>query len=372
MVNVCTNGTTMNKIKSKLKAIKNKYGIALPIAEALTLSTIGGGLLQKGGYLDNNEDSTEISYGKLHREMTPQEKSDAILMSSIIMTEGCSLDAYQDDVGIWTYGAGCTKTKEGKSVKAGDKLKSNEEAFDVANHHIKERIDYVFDYIRRELTPEQKAGLKSFAYNCGAGTLVKDGELTKLGKAVNEGNDDFVIREMLTYNKAGGRFMKGLFFRRVLEAYIYQGFIPIEELQKCIIGGIYNVSYNQEMKDIFGLKELRIRGRGRRAKTKATYIDSAITNPEVAKKMVDICQIPVQGKVSDKYAKFHMGEEIAEFLPKCFRANTLKLDENILADMNREISQGVDVINIKDKTQVASVGPDIGLFLRTLKSIRGK
>lgn len=366
MVNVCAKDTTMNKIKSKLKAIKNKYGVALPIAEALTFVTIGGGLLQKGSsLLQENENKTEVLLSdSASKEMTPQEKSDAILMSSIIMTEGCSLDAYKDDVGVWTYGAGCTKTKEGRSVKAGDKLKSNEEAFDVATHHIKERIDYVFDYITRDLTPEQKAGLKCFAYNCGAGTLVKDGELTKLGKAVNEGNDDFVVREMLTYNRAGGRFMKGLFFRRILEAYIYQGFITLDDLQKCIIGGIYNVCHNQEMKNIFSLRELRSKKKSVRVIGMSAAVDNAISSPSVAKRLLTICQTPIDGKISDKYAKFHLGEKIYDFLPEDLRVNTAVPDSGLFMDIRNEISGEKDLLKIEANTQKASVLPDFRTLFR--------
>lgn len=56
--------------------IPDLYGVALPIAEALTFGTIGGGLLQKGSsLLLENENKTEVLLSdSSSKEMTPQEK----------------------------------------------------------------------------------------------------------------------------------------------------------------------------------------------------------------------------------------------------------------------------------------------------------
>ena len=305
------------------------------------------------------------------KTLTDKEKTNATLMSVLIMLEGCALEAYPDDIGVWTYGIGNTLTIDGKAVKKGDTLASKEEAFEVANHHIREQVDYIFDYIKRDLTPEQKAALKSFAYNCGAGTLVKDGELTKLGKAVNDGNDDFVIHEMLTYNRAGGSFMKGLFFRRALEAYIYQGFMPVEKLQKCIIGGIGNVSCNMEMKEIFKIKETKAKKKGKKFKNNATYDDAAITDRNVAEKMLSVCQMPVEGEIPKKYIKFHIGEQICEFLPENLTTdNNLLCNEKILAEVKENPPCELSTLKLKDNKQIASIFPDFKDVYQKLKNLR--
>lgn len=307
----------MGKIKENLRKIKGKYGVTAVIAGFLA---VGG--LQYDAIQNEKEQKTEQRKDK--KEMTPEEQSDATLISVLIQLEGLNLNAYADDIGVWTYGIGCTKTIEGNPVKKGDVLKNNKEAFTVANYHIKERIDWVFDYIDRVLNPNQKAALKSFAYNCGADIFVQDGKLTKLGEAVNRGDDDFVIKNMLTYNKAGGSFMRGLFFRRVLEAYIYQGFVSLVDLQKCVIGGIGNVSCNKEMLDNFNVQCTYKRNKRGRKKVRGTFSDAAITDSSVAQKMIEICQTPIKGEVSQKYADFHTGEQVIAFLPKRYTITSVK------------------------------------------------
>ena len=355
----------MNNAKRKLEALKRKCGLTLPLAGVLTLGAVGHVLTTKHGSMNKTEVVTK------NNTMTDQEKTDATLMSVLIMMEGCSLEAYPDDIGVWTYGVGSTQKTDGKAVKKGDTLESKEEAFNVADYHIRERVDYVFDYIKRDLTPEQKAALKSFAYNCGAGSLVRNGELTKLGKAVNDGNDDFVVREMLTYNRAGGSFMKGLFFRRALEAYIYQGFMPVEELQKCIIGAIGNVSHNKEMKEIFKIKETKARRKGRKFKIDATFDDTAVTDINVARKMLAVCQTPVEGKIPEKYAKFHIGELICEFLPENLTTDNDSLfGGKCIAEVEERPYCELSTLKLNDDKQVASIFPDFkGVYLK-LKSLR--
>ena len=355
----------MNKIKQKLNEIKNKCGVALPLAGILAVGSVGYNLSMKHGLINKVEKYE-------NKDDTFKNKSDSYLMSILVMIEGCTLKAYTDDIGVWTYGIGNTKTMDGRAVKKGDTLKDNEEAFAVADHHIKERIDYVFDYITRDLTPEQNAALRSFAYNCGAGTLVQNGKLTELGEAVNEGDDDFVVKEMLRYNKAGGSFMKGLFFRRALEAYVYQGFVPLEELQKGIIGGIGNVSLNSEMNEIFNLKEMKIRKGKKKYKIDATFDDTAITNRDVAMKLVAVCQSPIVGEISSKYADFHVGEQICAFLPtKLVSNSTNQTDLVFYADVKSEKNCELATLKIEPRPQEASIMPDVRKILQKMKRGRG-
>lgn len=356
----------MNKIKDRLNRLKNKYGLTLPLAGILTMGSIGYNPAVK----DNNV-SDKIENTNKGREMTEQEKSDGFLMSVLVMLEGLSLKAYLDAVKVATYGAGSTKTIEGLPVKIGDTLKDNEEAFLTANHHIEKEVDFVFDYIKRDLTPEQKAALRSFAYNCGAGTLVKKGELTKLGKAVNEGRDDFVIKEMLTYNRGGGSFLRGLFFRRVLEAYIYQGFVSMKDIQNCIIGGIGNVSNSSEMKKIFNLKETRRKVRGKKLKVNATFSDAAITDSNVAKKMLQICQIPATYKPTGRYAECHIGEQISGFLPDYLVPDKLpQASNNDFATAKKDILCEPNTLKLPDNKQIAGTGSNLRNLLRKIRSSR--
>ncbi|MBQ9035553.1 MAG: lysozyme [Alphaproteobacteria bacterium] len=315
----------ISEIKKIINNLKNKYGLA----SALTLATMGGIVSSNSSSENETKSDKKEVLIKQEKSMSFQEKSDGILMSILVMIEGCTLKAYTDDIGVWTYGIGNTKTIEGKAVKQGDTLKNNQEAYAVAEHHIKERIDYVFDHIKRDLSPEQKAALSSFMYNCGAGTLVKDERLTELGQAINEGNDDYVVKEMLKYNKAGGSFMRGLFTRRILEAYVYQGLITIDELQACPIGGLGNISCSDEMMKVFGVKlsKYYVGGKNKKwkkYKVKGTYDDTAITNYSIAKKFIEICQQPIDGPISKKLADFNLGKPICDFLPENLLATNAK------------------------------------------------
>jgi len=298
----------MGNVKDKLQRIKERYGLAAAMAGVMLFS----------GTEHNLKSCSKVEKIKPiaeKKEMKYQDLSNAMLMSVLVMMEGFSLEAYIDAVGVGTYGFGSTYTKEGKRVKMGDKLSSVEEGFEVADRHVKEEIEWVFDYIDRKLSPWQKAAIESFAYNCGAGTIVKDGKLTKLGEAINNGDDNFVVKEMLTYNRGGGSFLSGLFFRRVLEAGIYQGFISLEDLKNCVIGGLGNVASSKEIRDIFDLK---ISKRGRRGKAKGTFDASPITDASVMEKVVALCQKRVEGSVSARWEKFHIGELVASFLPERF------------------------------------------------------
>lgn len=299
----------IDRVKEKLQRVKSKYG----------LGTVMAGVMLFSGAEHNIKSCSNVEKEEppvAKKVMKYQDMSNAIFMAMVVMTEGLSLEAYIDAVGVGTYGCGSTLTKDGNRVKIGDKLNSVDEALDVSLHHKEERVDWVFDHIDRKLQPCQKAAIESFAYNCGAGTIVKDGKLTKLGEAINNGDDIFVVKEMLTYNRGGGSFLSGLFFRRVLEAGLYQGFISLEDLQNCVIGGLGNVATNGEIRDIFNLK---ISKRGKRGKAKGTFDASPITNASVMGKVIALCQKRVEGTVSDRWKKFHIGEIVANFIPERFR-----------------------------------------------------
>jgi len=317
----------IEKSRNRIKRLRNKYGLAATIAGVVT----GGGYYLLSHSEDKPEEKIEVvNNDKV--EMTPEEECDAYTASLTILTEGLSLEAYPDCIGVWTYGSGSTIKIDGTPVKKGDVLSSNEEAIDVAKHHMDNRVDYIFDYITRDLSPQKKAALRSFAYNCGAGIFVKDGELTELGKAVNEGNDDFVVNKMLEYNKAKGSFLTGLFSRRVFEAMIYQEHISLEDLQKCVIGGIGNISYNPEFRKLFNLETKKIfRGRrkSKRAKCKilGSYSAEAISDINVARKLVEICQSPIKIKLSKTMENLNTGKNVYEFIPEHLLAENIKNDQ---------------------------------------------
>ena len=52
--------------------------------------------------------------------------------------EGCELEAYEDVVGVWTIGYGCTFYLDSSTVKKGDKLTSEAEAEELLLHVIEQ------------------------------------------------------------------------------------------------------------------------------------------------------------------------------------------------------------------------------------------
>ena len=310
-------------IKDRINRLKKKWGLAATIA----------GVVTSGGYYSFSHQKDEKPVDKVETisdtpEMSYDDQCDACLLPLMLIPEGFTQKAHTDDLGIWTYAIGNTVTMDGRPVKQGDTVKDLEEGLKIAKHHLDNRVDHIFDYITRDLRPEQKAVLQDFAYNCGPGIFVKDGKLTELGKAVNEGRDDYVVEKMLEYNKGGGSFMTGLFSRRVLEALIYQGFIGAEDLQKCVIGGIGNISCSKEFRELFNLKTKKIfvggkKGKigkkGRRGmvyKIVGTYDASPIRSKETADLIIKLCQSPVKGKISKKLADFNTGKNVCAFIPK--------------------------------------------------------
>ena len=120
--------------------------------------------------------------------------------------EGCRLEVYLDPVGVATCGyghtAGLTKNMVGMKI-------SQEQAdaylkVDLAKFEKKvNKYDYIYHW-----TDNERGALISFAYNIGS----IDG-LTNNGKR----SKSEIAEKMLSYNKAGGKVLKGLTRRRQAE-----------------------------------------------------------------------------------------------------------------------------------------------------------
>lgn len=307
----------MNKItdlKKKVKNLKNKYWLALAANAAIIAGDCGHNLMTE----EKKQDKVE-TVAKNPEATDPKAEEKGFIMSILLMTEGCTLKVYTDHVGVNTVGLGSTYTKDGKKVGPNDNLSSNEEAFDLA-FLLYDKNEYAFDYVERNLLPNQLAAIGDCMYNCGPKALVKDGKPTKLCQAISEGNDAAAMEELLTYSKAGGSFCTGLFFRRVLEAYIYKGFISLEEAQRFVIGGLSAVSCNKEMQEAFNLKIIK-----RKGKVTATYDIAALDDINVARKLVALCQTEFDNiKMSEKMKSFHFGELVTNFIPQQYLCQNTK------------------------------------------------
>lgn len=126
--------------------------------------------------------------------------------------EGCRLEAYKDEVGVWTIGYGITnsdykvtntKIDKGVRIDRETALKWLVEALNVKYLPFVMKYDSVYHWNQNEID-----ALVSFAYNLGSINL-----LTQNGKRTKEQIAD----KMLQYIKAGGKEYLGLVRRRKSE-----------------------------------------------------------------------------------------------------------------------------------------------------------
>ncbi len=110
--------------------------------------------------------------------------------------QGLYLDAYLDQVGIWTIGYGTTEYPDGKKVKQGDKISIQQ-----AKHFLKDQVDQVADQVnqlvRIALTQNQFDALVSFCYNVGNGAF-KDSILLK---KLNQRDYQGAANELIKWNE---------------------------------------------------------------------------------------------------------------------------------------------------------------------------
>lgn len=131
--------------------------------------------------------------------------------------EGFYSAPYVCPAGVPTIGYGATYYADGRLVTMKDTPITREQA---------ERLLYL--QIERQFlpavvrlcpalvheTPERLAAIIDFAFNLGAGNL----RASTLRRKVNEGAWDEVPAQLMRWNKAGGRVLRGLTIRRQAEA----------------------------------------------------------------------------------------------------------------------------------------------------------
>jgi len=121
--------------------------------------------------------------------------------------EGVSNKAYIDPVGIWTICYG-----ETKGVSKGD-YKTDEECLDSLAEELTEHHKKMVMYIKTPISEKEEAAYLSFTYNVGVGAFSKSTLLKKL----NSGDRVGACNQLLRWDKAGGKKLKGLTLRRQSE-----------------------------------------------------------------------------------------------------------------------------------------------------------
>lgn len=135
--------------------------------------------------------------------------SSTIALSGGIVSyfEGKSNTAYLDPVNIWTICYG-----ETKDVRKGD-FKTDEECLQSLSDELLSHHRQMIRYTTTDITEKEEAAYLSFTYNVGANAFRNSTLLKKLNKGDRVGACD----ELLRWNKAGGKVLKGLTLRRETE-----------------------------------------------------------------------------------------------------------------------------------------------------------
>lgn len=131
----------------------------------------------------------------------------AAALVGIATYEGYRSDAYMDVVGVPTIGFG-----ETKGVRAGDKtepVRALVTLLDSAERH----ADGVRSCIKVPLYPHEFSAYVSLAYNIGVGAFCG----STLVKLLNQKRYAEACQQILRWDKAGGRQVRGLTLRRQAE-----------------------------------------------------------------------------------------------------------------------------------------------------------
>jgi lysozyme len=141
---------------------------------------------------------------------------DALVMAEALCKrfEGLYLRPYLCPAGVPTIGYGATFYENGRRVLMTDPPITKARAEQLLRWHLTRRfIPAVMALCPGAETPQQVAALADFAFNLGEGNL----RTSTLRRKVNAGQWDEVPAQIMRWNKAGGRVLRGLTRRRQAE-----------------------------------------------------------------------------------------------------------------------------------------------------------
>jgi lysozyme len=131
----------------------------------------------------------------------------AVLLVGLAVEENFVGNAYQDIVGVWTIGFGTTE-----GVKAGDRI-DPVKALQRKLSDVQKFEGALKRCVTVPLHQHEYDAYLSLAYNIGPGAFCGSTLVRKL----NGGDYEGACREILRWNKAGGRVVQGLVNRRERE-----------------------------------------------------------------------------------------------------------------------------------------------------------
>ena len=139
--------------------------------------------------------------------------------------EGCKLKPYLCPAKFWTVGYGHV-LGNGATLAEADNRTFTKEEVDVLLRTDLARFERgVLRYCTVHLTQSQFDALVSWAYNLGLGTLQRSTMRQKILRQDGEA----AAKELLRYDKVGGRTLKGLTRRRQAEYRLFTQLDPITD-----------------------------------------------------------------------------------------------------------------------------------------------
>jgi len=132
--------------------------------------------------------------------------------------EGLYLKPYLCPAGVPTIGYGATFYQDGKKVSLRDKPITKEQAEDLLTYHLKQYFLKEVLLLCYTLDTESKtASILDFAFNVGLGNL----RISTLRKRILSKNWEDVPSQLMRWNKAQGKVLKGLTLRREAEKVLF-------------------------------------------------------------------------------------------------------------------------------------------------------
>lgn len=131
--------------------------------------------------------------------------------------ESCPLEAYQDEVGVWTIGWGHTGLTHKDGTVFRGRVISQAKADALFRYDMEQFEARVCAFVKVPLNDDQYGALVSFDFNTGG--LGRSSLLVKL----NDGKYQDAADKLLDWTKAGGKVLSGLVRRRRSERRLFMG-----------------------------------------------------------------------------------------------------------------------------------------------------
>lgn len=123
--------------------------------------------------------------------------------------EGCRLEAYQDQKGIWTIGYGHTPASPGQTI-------TQIQAEDLLEIDLMHAENCIAMFVHVSLNPNQFSALTSLVFNCGTAPLFGG-----LGRFLNQADYIAAAEEFIKWAHCNGILVPGLLERRKREKELF-------------------------------------------------------------------------------------------------------------------------------------------------------